>query len=58
VGHNVLYTPSGDFIVDDKYTFEIGGSSKQQRQIKGIDNAYNFVTISHFCAGLQGLRPV
>jgi uncharacterized protein len=40
VGHNVLYAPSGDFIVDDKYTFEIGGRNKQQKQIKGIKKAY------------------
>jgi predicted AAA+ superfamily ATPase len=40
VGHDVLYTASGDFIVDDKYTFEIGGRNKQHKQIRGIKNAY------------------
>lgn len=40
VGHNVLYAPSGDFIVDDKYTFEIGGKNKQQKQIRGIEKAF------------------
>lgn len=39
-GHKVSYTPSGDFIVDDKYTIEIGGKNKQQKQIKGIEKAY------------------
>ncbi len=30
----------GDFVVDDKYTFEIGGKNKTKYQIKGLDNTY------------------
>jgi len=30
----------GDFLVNDKYTFEIGGKWKQQKQIKNIPDSY------------------
>lgn len=30
----------GDFIVDDKYTFEIGGKNKKFNKIKDIENSY------------------
>ena len=38
--HTVEFSNSGDFWVDKKYTFEIGGRSKSDRQIKEADNAY------------------
>jgi len=34
------YSASGDFVVDNKYTFEIGGKNKTKKQIVGIDKAY------------------
>jgi hypothetical protein len=37
---SVEYTNRGDFLVDHKYTFEIGGKSKTDKQIKDIPNAY------------------
>lgn len=39
-GHKVLYAPVGDFIVDDLYTFEVGGKNKKQKQIAGVEKAY------------------
>lgn len=30
----------GDFFVDNKYTFEIGGKNKNRKQITGIENAW------------------
>ncbi len=30
----------GDFLVDGKYVFEVGGANKKFAQIKGIDNAF------------------
>lgn len=39
-GHRIAYTSSGDFLVDDIYTFEVGGKNKKQRQISGLQNAY------------------
>lgn len=38
--HKVAYTGKGDFLVDGKYTFEIGGKDKSGHQIKGIKNSY------------------
>lgn len=41
--HNVEYGKAqGDFLVDSKYTFEIGGRSKDFSQITGIKDSYIF----------------
>jgi predicted AAA+ superfamily ATPase len=39
-GHPVTVPASGDFLVDDAITFEVGGKNKDAGQIKGIDNAW------------------
>jgi len=39
-GYAVSYPKIGDFFVDEKYTFEIGGKSKSFEQIKNIENSY------------------
>ena len=39
-GHTLSYPAKGDFVVDDTYTFEVGGSSKTFEQIKDIPNSY------------------
>lgn len=36
----VTYPPKGDFLVDDRYLFEVGGASKTFNQIKDIENSY------------------
>jgi hypothetical protein len=36
----MLAAVSGDFLVDDKYTFEIGGKNKSKKQLSGIKDAY------------------
>ena len=36
----ILATKTGDFLVDDKYTFEVGGKNKSFKQIKDISNSY------------------
>ncbi len=38
--HSVRYPRCGDFEVDDKYLFEIGGKSKSFDQIKDIENSF------------------
>jgi uncharacterized protein len=38
--HSVAYPESGDFLIDDLYTFEIGGSGKTKRQIAHLPNGY------------------
>jgi len=34
------YTDKGDFLVNEKYTFEIGGASKSFKQIKDVRNSF------------------
>jgi predicted AAA+ superfamily ATPase len=38
--HRLLYTDHGDFLVNEKYTFEIGGRGKSNHQIEGIQDSY------------------
>lgn len=40
VYHDVKYAKKGDFTVDNKYTFEIGGKNKGFEQIKDIEDSY------------------
>jgi len=39
-GHSLNYPKSGDFIVDEKYTFEVGGKDKSFKQLKDIKDGY------------------
>ena len=36
----VTYPKTGDFLVNGKYLFEIGGKDKTNKQIAGIENAF------------------
>jgi predicted AAA+ superfamily ATPase len=38
--YQVHYHNQGDFLIDDKFIVEIGGKSKDSKQIEGLDNAY------------------
>ena len=38
--HNLTTPKQGDFLVDKKYTFEIGGKNKTMEQIASIQNGY------------------
>ena len=38
--HDVAVPPKGDFLIDEKYTFEVGGKSKGFKQIKDMPNSY------------------
>jgi uncharacterized protein len=38
--HQVHLSEQADFLVDGKYTFEVGGKNKKRKQISGIENAY------------------
>jgi len=40
INHTIKYAQKGDFIVDDTYTFEIGGKNKNFNQIKDIKNSF------------------
>lgn len=38
--HAVTYPAKGDFLIDGKYLFEIGGAGKTFDQIKGVENSF------------------
>jgi len=38
--HKIYYNDVGDFLIDNKYTFEIGGASKGDKQIKNANDAF------------------
>ena len=40
VDHSVTYPAEGDFLVDGKYLFEVGGRKKSSEQIKDVADIY------------------
>jgi predicted AAA+ superfamily ATPase len=38
--NDLLYTENGDFLVNNEYTFEIGGKGKTNHQIADLENAF------------------
>jgi predicted AAA+ superfamily ATPase len=38
--YDLLVPDKGDFFVEGKYTFEVGGRNKTKKQIKGIENSF------------------
>jgi len=40
VKHNVTYSLKGDFTIDNKYVFEIGGKGKTMKQVAGVKNSF------------------
>ena len=40
LNHKLLYPKKGDFLVDEKLTFEIGGKDKSFKKIKDIKNSF------------------
>ncbi|TCK02861.1 ATP-binding protein [Phorcysia thermohydrogeniphila] len=38
--HKLNYVDRGDFFVDEKFIFEVGGKNKKLEQVKGLSNAY------------------
>lgn len=40
VGHSLAYASRGDFVIDNTYTFEIGGKNKGFNQIKDLPNSF------------------
>ena len=56
IEHKLLYPKKGDFFVDEKYTFEIGGKNKGFEQIKDIENS--FVAADDIEVGFQNKIPL
>ncbi|MEA1955445.1 MAG: AAA family ATPase [Campylobacterota bacterium] len=40
VKHNLTIPKKGDFLIDEKYTFEVGGKNKKFKQVKDIPDSY------------------
>lgn len=38
--HKIRYAKKGDFLINEKCIFEIGGKDKSMKQIEGIENSY------------------
>lgn len=54
--HNINYPKSGDFIVDEKYTFEIGGKNKSFKQLK--DSKYGYIVADDIEVGADSKIPL
>ncbi len=37
---SITLAQKGDFLIDEKYTVEVGGAGKDNRQLKGVEQAY------------------
>ena len=53
---SIYYVDKGDFLVDEKYTFEIGGKNKGFEQIKDIKNS--FVVADGIEVGFKNKLPL
>ncbi len=53
---NVTLAEKGDFIIDDKYIFEVGGASKGFEQIAGIENS--FLALDDIPIGINNKIPL
>ena len=49
--HKVLLPLKGDYLVDEHYTFEVGGAGKSFKQIKDIPESYLALDEIEFGAG-------
>ena len=54
--HEINLSTSADFIIDQKYTFEIGGKNKTKKQIDHLSNAY--VAKDNIEIGFGNIVPV
>lgn len=49
--YRVEYGATGDFLVEGKYTFEIGGKGKKRKQIKATKNSYVVADMLEYGSG-------
>jgi hypothetical protein len=54
--NKVSYSDKTDFIVDEKYSFEIGGKDKSQKQVAGLKNS--FVVKDNIEIGMSNQLPL
>lgn len=55
-GHNISLPLKGDFLIDDTYTFEVGGTGKTNKQIEGINKAY--LALDNLESGVNNKIPL
>ncbi len=56
IEHRLLYPKKGDFLVDERYTFEIGGKNKSFGQVKDV--AESFVIADNIEVGFGNKIPL
>ena len=56
IKHLVTYPKKADFLVDDKYYFEVGGKSKTKKQIADLDDA--FIAKDNIELGFENTIPL
>jgi predicted AAA+ superfamily ATPase len=54
--HEIKLPLNGDFLIDDKYTFEIGGKTKSSKQLMGVQNS--FVAADDMETGVSNKIPL
>jgi predicted AAA+ superfamily ATPase len=54
--HKLHTSKQGDFLVDETYTFEVGGANKSFKQIKDVKNS--FVVADDIEVGLKAKIPL
>ena len=54
--HDVSIPIKGDFLIDEKYLFEVGGKNKSFKQIKDIENS--FVVTDNIESGFGNKIPL
>jgi predicted AAA+ superfamily ATPase len=56
VDHEISYPAVGDFLVNNKFTFEVGGKNKTTQQIQEVKNA--FLALDQIEVGFQRTIPL
>ena len=56
VKHQLLYPKKGDFLIDDKFTVEVGGNGKTFKQIKDLPNS--LLAVDDIEHGLKNTIPL
>ena len=54
--YQIHYHNQGDFLIDEKYIIEVGGKSKDKKQIKELNNAY--LAIDDIESGYENIIPL
>ena len=54
--HQINYPKHGDFIIDNKYTFEVGGKNKNTKQIYSVENS--FLALDEIESGFNNKIPL